>query len=235
MKFINGKIAVLINWPRELDMYKNFLSGISKKKIQLIVNDIKSSEIGRGHLNKQIIYFLRKEKLNFKLFSEVFNKEYYSVIVSTGEASSTKITYISIMKFIYSNLIGRLIEITNISKIFSYFFGRPFSASFHRKSLGTVWYPEKKLAKLTIKFSDGMDLKVKNYPYPDLLKNFDVFLTISNYEKKLIKKKQRDKTCKVMGYTRFNNLDNKKKYLKKSKKNLIYLKKKGQSYGCPPI
>ena len=55
MKLIDDKIAVLINWPREIDMYQNFLKKLPKEKLQIIANDIKSTETGRDLQNKQLI------------------------------------------------------------------------------------------------------------------------------------------------------------------------------------
>tara|TARA_Y100000996_G_scaffold407007_1_gene384090 strand:+ start:243 stop:905 length:663 start_codon:yes stop_codon:yes gene_type:complete len=218
MKLIDDKIAVLINWPREIDMYQNFLKKLPKEKLQIIANDIKSTETGRDLQNKQLLKILVKKKIKFKLFSNVYQKEKFSIILSTGEASSTQITFISIFKFIFSNTFGRIIEIINLDKILNYFFNRPFTAAFNRNSLGSVWYPEKILAKKTIKYSDGMDLKLNNYPYPELLKNFDIFFTISKFEYSLIKKKQKNKICKIIGYSRFHNILNKKKNFLKFKK-----------------
>ena len=149
MKLIDDKIAVLINWPREIDMYQNFLKQLPKEKLQIIANDIKSTETGRDLQNKQLIKILVKKKIKFKLFSNVYQKEKFSIILSTGEASSTQITFISIFKFIFSNTFGRIIEIINLDKILNYFFNRPFTAAFNRNSLGSVWYPEKILAKKT--------------------------------------------------------------------------------------
>jgi len=218
MKLIDDKIAVLINWPREIDMYQNFLKKLPKEKLQIIANDIKSTETGRDLQNKQLLKILVKKKIKFKLFSNVYQKEKFSIILSTGEASSTQITFISIFKFIFSNTFGRIIEIINLDKILNYFFNRPFTAAFNRNSLGSVWYPEKILAKKTIKYSDGMDLKLNNYPYPELLKNFDIFFTISKFEYSLIKKKQKNKICKIIGYSRFHNILNKKKIFSNLKK-----------------
>ena len=72
-----------------------------------------------------------------------------------------------------------------------------------------------------------MDLKLNNYPYPELLKNFDIFFTISKFEYSLIKKKQKNKICKIIGHTRFHSTLNKKKILSNFKKEFkLDLKKK---------
>ena len=42
-KLIN-KIAIIISWPREIDMYSKFLDLGDNPTFEFIVNDIKSSE-----------------------------------------------------------------------------------------------------------------------------------------------------------------------------------------------
>ena len=43
-KLIN-KIAILINWTRELDFYEKIIEKFDTNQISLIVNDIKTNEI----------------------------------------------------------------------------------------------------------------------------------------------------------------------------------------------
>ena len=50
-KLIN-KIAILINWTRELDFYEKIIEKFDTNQISLIVNDIKTNEIER-----KIIHF----------------------------------------------------------------------------------------------------------------------------------------------------------------------------------
>ena len=54
---MENKIAILINWPREIDMYYRLIKAIPKKKIEIIVNDIKSIEKGRQDSYKIIKTF----------------------------------------------------------------------------------------------------------------------------------------------------------------------------------
>ena len=79
MKQIN-KIGILIAWPREIDMYDGLLN-MPNDKIDIIVNDFKSFEKGRNLSNKKIIEILEIKKIKYKLFSEVFKKLRYNVIV----------------------------------------------------------------------------------------------------------------------------------------------------------
>jgi len=70
MKFIN-KIAILISWPRELDMFLNLIKKFPQKKLIIIANDIKSNADERSKSNSVIIKLLKKENIKFHLFSEI--------------------------------------------------------------------------------------------------------------------------------------------------------------------
>ena len=202
MKQIN-KIGILIAWPREIDMYDGLLD-MSSDKIDIIVNDFKSFEKGRNLSNKKIIEILEKKKINFKLFSKVFKNFKYKVIVSTGEMSGYKISIYSILRFIYGFTIGNLINVLKISNILISIFGRPFTGGGKNISLGINWFPEKILGNIVIKYSDGMDIKTKNYPF-DVYKNvFDIYFSYCDLEIQLIKKKFA-KECLKIDYFRFTS------------------------------
>lgn len=205
---IINKIAILINWPREVDMYNEVIKTLSDGSFVILANDINSSEIGRDKSNKLIQTILKSKKIEYKLFSNVYKKEKYKVLISTGEACSLKISFHSILKYIYAQTFGRIIEITKISNLLVKFFGRPFTADPKRIKIGNIWYPEKNLGKNVAKFPDGMDLKLKNYPYRSFEKNFDIFFTNSEFESLLIKKKFKNKICQVIGYPRYFDLRN---------------------------
>ena len=208
-----NKISILINWSREIDMYENFIKIIPSDKVDIIINDIKSFEKERKNNSSDIEKTLTLQNKKFRFFSEIFNKEKYKVLISTGQASSLKISFYSIFRFIYGQLIGRFLEFTNISKILIKIFNRPFTADGKKCQVGMIWYPERKIGKTVIKFPSGMDLKLKHYPNNDLEKNFDIFFTHSQLENDLIKKKFQKKICKVIGYPRYDLLDQKQDIL----------------------
>ena len=68
------KIAVLISWPREIDMLLPLIKKIPKKYISVIVNN-NSIEKGRLKSNKLISILLKKNNINFELFSNIYNKK----------------------------------------------------------------------------------------------------------------------------------------------------------------
>ena len=201
----NNKIAILLNGPREIDMYSKIIDLIPRKKIDIIISDIDSSEIGRNTINKSLKKILRKKEIKFKNFSSVYKKYFYKVILSSGELTSTKITINSIFRYLYSKSIGRLIKFLKLDLVFEKLFERPFTGE-HRDNLGSFWYPEKDLAEFSIKLPKDLDLKLKIYPPKVFDKAFDIFFTISNFEKSIIKKKFKNKKCQVIGYPRYKNL-----------------------------
>ena len=60
-KLIN-KIAILINWTRELDFYEKIIEKFDTNQISLIVNDIKTNEIERKNNTLSIIESLKRKK-----------------------------------------------------------------------------------------------------------------------------------------------------------------------------
>jgi hypothetical protein len=173
-KLIN-KIAIIISWPREIDMYSKFLDLGDNPTFEFIVNDIKSSEKGRNQSNKLIEDLLIAKKIKFKLFSEVYQKLLYEKVISTGETCAEYKNLYSVIKHIYAVTIGFVLEFSKISKILTKFFGKPFTANGLKSKIGIDWYPEKKIGKISIKFPDGADVKLKNYPYTAYEDIFDVF------------------------------------------------------------
>ena len=89
MRKVN-KICILINWVREIDMYKNLIKKLPKKKLIIIVNDLNDEEIERKNNTKEIIIGIKKEKLNYKMYSKIYLKEKYKVLLSTGESGAKK-------------------------------------------------------------------------------------------------------------------------------------------------
>jgi hypothetical protein len=211
-KLIN-KIAIIISWPREIDMYSKFLDLGDNPTFEFIVNDIKSSEKGRNQSNKLIEDLLIAKKIKFKLFSEVYQKLLYEKVISTGETCAEYKNLYSVIKHIYAVTIGFVLEFSKISKILTKFFGKPFTANGLKSKIGIDWYPEKKIGKISIKFPDGADVKLKNYPYSAYEDIFDVFLCYNDLEISLIQKKFKKTVCKKIEYFKLSELkeENKKK------------------------
>jgi len=192
---MDNKIAILINWPREIDMYYQLIKSIPSHRTEIIVNNIKSIERGRNKLSKVIEKILERKKIKYKLFSNIYKKKKYKILLSTGEACSLKINFYSILKFIYAHTLGIFLEISKISKILIYFFGKPYTGGGSNCKIGLIWYPEKNIGKTIVKYPDGMDLKLKFYPYPEYKKIFDIYFTHGSFESKMIKKNLLEKNA----------------------------------------
>jgi hypothetical protein len=54
------KTAIILSWPREIDMYSKFLDLDDNLSFDFIVNDIKSIEKGRNQSKKLNTNFLQK-------------------------------------------------------------------------------------------------------------------------------------------------------------------------------
>ena len=231
MKLIN-KIAILLNGPREIDMYSKIIELIPQDKIEIIISDIKSSEVGRNKINESLQESLKKKNIKFKSFSSVYKREKYSVILSSGELTSTRLTLGSFFKYLYAQTIGKLIRYTKLYLIFERLFHRPLTGA-HRDNIGSFWYPEKELAKTSIKLPKDLDLKLKVYPPRAFDKAFDIFLTISNFEKSIIRKKFENKRCQIVGYPRYTGLDEKNHSLRKIREEFQLKENKKLIYWTP--
>ena len=226
---LKNRIGLLISWPREIDIFSKFFEAKSQK-IDFIVNDNFSFEKGRNFSNKKIVEILKEKKIIFRYFSEIYKKEKYKVIISTGEFSGYHISVYSIFRFIYGRTIGSIIEYFGLSLYFFKKFGRSFTADGNNSKIGISSFPEKKIGKIVVKFPDGIDIKKKNYPY-DFYKNiFDIFFSYCDFEIDLIQKKFNNKILKKIDYFRydyvqhykgnFNKLDHK---IDKAKKTIYWL------------
>ena len=205
-KFIN-KIAVILSWPREIDLYSNFLKPKNIEMFEFIVNDIRSIEKGRNKSNQLIQELLKIRKINFQLFSEVYEKVKYKAVISTGEVSAYKISLYSITRFIYAYSVGYFFHLTKISNLLNNFFGRPFTAGAPNSiKIGLDWFPEKKIGNISIKFPDGADLKLKNYPNKIYKSVFDIFLSYQDMDLTLVNQKFENKICKKILYFRHETL-----------------------------
>lgn len=70
-----NKLAIIISWPREIDMFLPLIKFLPKKKFIIIANNSFSVEKGRLKSNKLILDFLKKNKLPYELFTNVFKKK----------------------------------------------------------------------------------------------------------------------------------------------------------------
>jgi len=116
MKVIN-KIAILISWPRELDMFSVFTENILGDVI-IIVDDLTYYTQDEKRDNAKYIIELLDNRADYVLLSEVLRKEKYSVLLSTAQTLQEKITFHSYLKYLYSISIGSLYIISDYQNSF---------------------------------------------------------------------------------------------------------------------
>ena len=69
-----NKLAILISWPREIDMLMPLIKNLPKKNFLIIVNDFKSFETGRIEASKLILKYIKEKQLPYLLFSNIKKK-----------------------------------------------------------------------------------------------------------------------------------------------------------------
>ena len=211
MQIIN-KICFLLNWGREIDMFKNTYNQFDKKKIFFLVNDLNKKIQDKEQ--KKIIKILEEDNLNYDYLSNTLNKKSFKILLSTADLPASKLTIKSILKFLYGKTIGSLIELLGINYYLKKFLKREFIAQGKNASIYDDYFIEKKISETTIKFPNGLDRNIKHFPNNKWSNIFDIFLTTSTIEGELIEKKFKSKKIFQIGYPRFFNKQIKSENLK---------------------
>lgn len=233
-KTIN-KLAIIISWPRELDMLLPLIKSLPKNKVVIIANDCLSIEKGRVESNKLIIKLLKKKKVSYELFSKIYKAKKYKVLISTGEINGKKISFYSLLRFFYAFTFGHIVEKTSLAYIFEKIIGKPLTGDGLNAKLGLPWFPEKEIGEIVVKYPDGADIKEKNYPYDVFKKVFNIYLSFTDFEISLIRKKFTNIRCKKIENPRFINLFEDKSIFKEFHKNKFFDKNKKNLYWLPTV
>ena len=130
------------------------------------------------------------------------------MLISTALSCPRKITFISILKFCYARTFGILIEITKIYQILNKLFKRNFTAGGRNSKIYTEWFPEKKIGITTVLFPKGFDIRLNHFPNPEFKNIFDIFLCHGLLDNGLVKKKFKNSKSIIIGYPRYDNLEN---------------------------
>ena len=213
--------AVLISWPRELDMFSSFIENILGDVV-IIADDFIYTENNKFENGKNIIALL-DGKVEYVLLSEVLGRVRYRMLFSTGDQTfQKKVTYFSYLKYIYAISIGSVIEHFGLSKLFTDIFGRPLTGGGKHAEKFDKYPVERELGLTVIKYPKGLDISKINYP-EDRWKNvFDMYLCHSYIVQGLIVKKFPKAECIKIGYPRYDSVPS-----VKSAKEIIYNEIKG--------
>jgi hypothetical protein len=204
VKIVN-KIAVLISWPRELDMFSVFIENILDDVV-IIVDDFNYYTQDEKRNNARYIIELLNNRVNYILLSEVIGKLKYKILLSTAQVLQEKVTYNSYLKYIYSVSIGSFINYSGLSKLFSRTIGHSLvgdgkhARKFERYSI------EKVIGEKVIKYPKGLDMSKLTYPDKKWKNVFDLYFCHSKIDKDLISNKFPDAKCINIGYPRYDNM-----------------------------
>ena len=212
---ITNKVAILISWPRELDMFLEFAKSI--KGYIIVVDDLVYTQNERFENGKKILNLLNNKKIEYVLLSQVIGKIKYKVVFSTAEAYQEKVTYYSYFKYIYSISIGSFIQLSGLSRLFVNFFSHPLTGGgINAKTF--IRHPvEREIGIKIIKYPKGLDINKALYPKNQWRSIFDYYLCHSEIDCNLITDKFPEAKCIKIGYPKYNSL-----LPEDSAKNIIY-------------
>tara|TARA_B100000579_G_C22816938_1_gene848436 strand:- start:255 stop:1502 length:1248 start_codon:yes stop_codon:yes gene_type:complete len=232
IKIIN-KIGILINWPREVDMYENFLKKFNKKKLVYVINDVQNYKNESLNNVRYIKNSLSRKKIKKVYLSKIYKRSKFRYLISTALANPKKITINSILKFFYGKIFGRILIMLRINLLLRLFFNRDFSAGGSEAKIYEEWFPERHLGLNTIFYPRGLDLRLKHFPNSKFEKIFDIFLCCSLLDLKLIKKKFKSKKCILIGYPRYDKEISFNQIKKKIFSEFNFSKDKKLIFWCP--
>ena len=215
MEIIN-KVAILISWPRELDMFSEFSKNVLGEVV-IIADDFIYTRNERLESGKSLVNFLNKKKIDYVLLSEVIGKIKYKVLLSTAETYQEKVTFYSYFKYIYSISIGSTIERFRLSKFFVRIISHPLTGDGRYAKKFRKYPVERILGINTIKYPTGLDINKLAYPKRQWKDVFDIYLCHSVIDYNLIVEKFSEVKCIRIGYPKYENLPS-----VKYAKNIIY-------------
>ena len=204
MKVIN-KIAILISWPRELDMFSVFTENILGDVI-IIVDDLTYYTQDEKRDNAKYIIELLDNRADYVLLSEVLRKEKYSVLLSTAQTLQEKITFHSYLKYLYSISIGSFIHYFGLSKFFLRVIKHSLVGDGKHARKFKRYRIEKVIVKKVIKYPKGLDISKLTYPDKQWKNIFDLYFCHSKIDKDLISDKFPNVKCINIGYPKYDNI-----------------------------
>ena len=203
MKMVN-KIAILISWPRELDMFLTFVKN-TPDDLLIVVDDFHYIADERIDNAKDIVELV-DGKIDYVLLSKVLGKLKYKILFSTGQTLQEKITYSSYLKYIYAIFIGSFVDYSRMSKIFLKTIGRPLTGGGMGADKFGKYHIEKILGEKVIRYPKGLDISMLRFPEKRWEDVFDIYLCHSNLDRNLITNSFSNAKCINIGYPRYDNV-----------------------------
>ena len=202
---IVNKIAILIAWPRELDMYRHIIDSL-RGKIVIIVDDFEYSQKQRENASGITIELLIANDIKYELLSDVYARKQYKVLLSTGASYKENMSLDGLIKLLYARTVGLALQKTKISKFLVKIFGRGFTgggANFNHIVRENI---ERTIGVNNVFLPMGMDLSLSHFPLKRWEKQFDVFFCHGPFDMSRLKEKFNDKEFYNIGYPRYNGL-----------------------------
>ncbi len=230
MNKINLENAILINSIKEIDYYDYFIKNFPKNFFSIIINDFKDQTY-----YKEIREKTESNSINFKyeLYSVALKKgNKYNYLISTGLGHFKKITFKSLIIFIYAQTVGATIEYFNLGIVFNKIFSKSMICGGKLRPISENKLIEKNISKKTILFPRGLDMHISAYPEKSWIKTFDFFCCHGELDKTLlIKKKIKIENIFKIGYPRYEKFFIKKshfepinfKNLNRRKKTILWM------------
>jgi hypothetical protein len=201
---VQNKVAILISWPREFDMFSVITNNINKDLLVVIIDDFVYEEYERQGNVKNLLHLINN--VNYVLLSDVIGKYKYKYLFSTAQTFRENITALSFIKYLYGRSIGRVVEASKIYKFFLFLFNRPLTGNAGKVKKFEIEQIERLVGVKTIRFPKGLDLSLKSYPVGRWEKSFDMHLCHSNIDYDLITDNFPSAECVKIGYPRYENI-----------------------------
>lgn len=226
------KIGFIITEPKHFFFYDNVIKKLADHEYEFVLNDYREEAF------EQVMSAASKRGINYKVTSEVKgNKQKYKVIVSVlggykggverlqiGWPFNTKQLpgkfinkygwpkgcFKSVLLYVYSNTVGRILELSNLSKIMEYKYNRDFVKKRSRKNFLKIPMPiANDIGEIRVLAESSYDEIREDHPTSPSAEVYDYFFCISEMQKGFIDKNVGKPTF-LVGYTRYENLPKKK-------------------------
>ena len=137
-----NKICFFINWLRELDMYEETYKNLPPDNIFFIINNQnKSKRSNMKEVERIKKYFKDNSIRNYELLSEFKSENKFKVLISTADLPVSFLSIKSILRFIYAQTVGSIIQFLRLDVLCKNFFVLLSATEYFSSSLSNSKYP----------------------------------------------------------------------------------------------
>ena len=143
-----NKICFFINWLRELDMYEETYKNLPPDNFFFIINNQnKSKRSNMKEVERIKKYFKDNSIRNYELLSEFKSENKFKVLISTADLPVSFLSIKSILRFIYAQTVGSIIQFLRLDVLCKNFFDRDITCEGRNSDIFDNKYIEKRLSK----------------------------------------------------------------------------------------